>query len=109
MKLKRNYNVSDLWTLYDNGAIIERDYSTDTFGTSSLGYMERRGITINGKQYQVIYTSKGYGRITSDIVIYNGRCLDKHLQYKYAVNEHFYINVMPYIRGCWLQDRSLRA
>lgn len=107
MKLKKNYEISDLALLYADGAIIERDYTTDTCGTSGMGYIERRGIKINGKQYQVIYTSRGYGRITSDIKYYNGRYLDKHFKYKRNVNEHFYINVMPYIRESWLHDRSL--
>ena len=106
MKLKKNYELSDLALLYENGAIIERDYSTDTFGAEDMGYMARRGIRINGKQYQVIYTSKDYGRITSDIVFYNGRYIDKHLKYMYDVNEHFYIHVMPFIRGHELCSRD---
>ena len=105
MKLKKNYNTSDIKTLLANGAIIERDYTTDTYGTSSMGYMERKGITINGKQYQVVYTSKGYGRITSDIVYYNYRYLDKHTQYIQDLvilnfikfQEHFYFNVLEVI------------
>lgn len=107
MKLKKNYNLSDLAMLYANGATFERDYSTDTFGTSSLGYMERRGIKINGKRYQVIYTSKGYGRITSDILFYNGRYLDKHIKYFDDVNEHFYNHISPYIRGHKIWARRL--
>lgn len=106
MKLNKNYNLSDLSLLFANGAVIDRDYSTDTFGTSTMGYIERRGITINGKQYQVIYTSKGYGRITSDLKRYNGRYLNKHLKYKRDVNEHFYTHIMPYIRPWWLRDKS---
>ncbi len=107
MKLKKNYNLEDMPLLLANGAIFERDYSTDTFGTSSLGYMERRGIMINGKRYQVIYTSKGYGRITSDILFYNGNYLEKHLKYICDVDEHFFVHIMPYIRHCWLYDRTL--
>lgn len=97
MRLKKNYHTKDLKSLIANGAYIKRDYSTDTYGTSSMGYMERIGLLINGKQYQVVYTSKGYGRITSDIVYYNGRFLEKHIQYMEAVEKHFTKNVLELI------------
>ncbi len=107
MKLKKNYNLSDLSLLFADGAVIERDYSTDTFGTSGLGYMERQGIKINGIKYQVVYTSRGYGRITRDLVFYNGRYLKKHIKYMNDVNKHFNTHIMPYIRPWWLRDKSL--
>ena len=97
MKLKKNYSLADLKKLHANGASIKRDYSLDTCGTSPMGYMERRGIRINGKKYQVVYSARGYGRITSEIKFYNGKFLQKHKKYMDAVREHFYNNIFPYI------------
>lgn len=97
MKLKKNYHTADIQKLWLDGAIIKRDYSLDTYGTSPMGYMERRGIRINGKKYQVVYSARGYGRITSEIKFYNGRFLEKHKKYMDAVRDHFYNNILPYI------------
>lgn len=97
MTLKKNYTLKDIKKLWLEGANIERDYSTDTYGTNSLGYLERRGIRINGIQYQVVYSSKGYGRITSDLRFYNDRYLEKHLDYIQMVEDHFNNNFGLYL------------
>lgn len=95
MKLKKRMNVKELKDLVKKGAEITRNYSLNTYGTSGMGYVERRGITVvlNGvsKDYQVIYSSRSYGAtITDDIIEHNGRWLEKYREYANAVNTHFY-------------------
>lgn len=107
MRLKKELTIDDLKKLFYDGAIIDSDCSLDTIGTSTMGYMERRGITINGVPYQVVYSSKGYGRITRRIKFYNGRFLPKHIDYMDAVRDHFYEHIMPYIRSSRLLSRQI--
>ena len=101
MRLKKRMNAKELKGLAEQWAKITRNYSLDTHGTSGMGYVERRGITIelNGvsKDYQVIYSARGYGTITDDIVEYNGRWLEKYGVYANAVNSHF-DNMMDEVR-----------
>ena len=98
LKLKKNYTLEELKALKEQGATIGRNWLNDTHGTSSSGYMERRGITINGNDYQIIYTSKGHGhRITADLVEYNGRYLQKHNIYIMQVIKHFNEHISPLI------------
>lgn len=101
MKLKKKMEEKDLKGLVEKGAKITRNYLLDTHGTSGSGYVERRGITIelNGvsKDYQVIYSARGYGTITDDIKEYNGRWLEKYHKYTGAVNNHFN-NMMDLVR-----------
>jgi len=99
MKLKKELTLNELKRLYHQGAIIDRDCTLDTFGTSGMGYIERRGIRINGVPYQVVYSSKGYGKITSNLKEYNGRFLPKYVEYVNDVRANFYEHFMPYIYG----------
>lgn len=93
MKLKKKMEAKELIGLVEKGAKITRNHSLDTYGTSGSGYVERKGITIelNGvsKDYQVIYSARGYGAITDDIVEYNGRWLEKYHEYANNVDFHF--------------------
>ncbi len=101
MKLKKKMEAKELINLAEQGAKITGNYSLNTYGTSGMGYVERRGITIelNGvsKNYQVIYSARGYGTITDDIVEYNGRWLEKYREYANDVNYHFN-NMMDEVR-----------
>ena len=101
MKLKKKMDAKELKGLVEKGAKITRNYLLDTHGTSGSGYVERRGITIelNGvrKDYQVIYSSRGYGTITDDIKEYNRRWLKKYYKYVDLVNDHF-DNMMDEVR-----------
>ena len=100
LKLKKNYTLEELKALSLKGEMISRNWLNDTSGTSSMGYMERRGIKINGTDYQVIYTSKGHAtRITADIVEYNGRYLQKHDIYINQVNKHFSDYIYPLLNN----------
>ena len=99
LKLKKNYNVNELKGLQDKGYNIEIASELNTYGISGSGYMERLGIKINGANYQVIYSSRGYGRITSDITYYDGRYFSKHITYIEAVKKHFNNNVLPYVKN----------
>ncbi len=93
MKLNKRMNAKELKSLVEKGAKITRNYSLDTHGTSGMGYVERRGITIelNGvsKDYQVIYSARGYGAITDNIVELNKKWLEKYNVYANNVNSHF--------------------
>lgn len=93
MRLKKRMNAKELRGLIEKGAKITRNLWLDTYGTSGMGYVERRGITIqlNGvsKNYQVIYSARGYGAITDDIVELNGRWLEKYHKYSNDVDSHF--------------------
>lgn len=93
MKLKKKMEAKELKGLVEKGAKVTRNHSLDTYGTSGSGYVERRGITIEldgiSKDYQVIYSAKGYGTITDDIVGYNGRWLEKYHEYANNVDLHF--------------------
>ncbi len=101
MKLKKRMNEQELINLAKQGAKITGNYSLNTYGTSGMGYVERIGITIelNGvsKDYQVIYSARGYGAITDNIVEHNGRWLEKYREYSNAVNSHFN-NMMHEVR-----------
>jgi len=101
MRLKKRMNEQELINLAEQGAKITRNYSLDTHGTSGMGYVERRGITIelNGvsKDYQVIYSARGYGAITDNIVELNKKWLEKYSVYANAVNSHF-DNMMDEVR-----------
>ena len=107
MRMKKQLTLDELKKLFYDGAIIDADCSLDTIGTCGGGYVERRGITINGRCFQVVYSSRGYGRITSRIRFYNGKFLHKHIQYMDAVREHFNEHIMPYIRSCRLFNRQI--
>lgn len=95
--LKLNKKYSDFATLKDlqeKGLIeIERNLFIDTHGTSSMGLIMRIGITAKvlntgeRKDYQIIFSSKGYGTTTSDIIELNGRWLSKYDYYLKKVNE----------------------
>lgn len=95
MKLKKRMTEQELVNLVEQeGAKVERCYALDTFGTSGSGYVERRGLTVElrgiVKDYQIVYSSRGYGAITDDIIEYNGRMLAKYSPYIHAVNKHFH-------------------
>lgn len=92
-KLKQNLSHDEYLQLVQDGAEVKRNYANDTYGASSMGYMDRRGITIDGVDYQVIYTSKAHGaRLTQNLVDYNGSWYEKYEYYYRQVNEHFYKN-----------------
>lgn len=104
LKLKKRYSdFATLKNLQKKGLItIERNIFIDTHGTSGMGLVMRTGITVKvndsqeRKDYQIIFSSKGYGATTSNIVALNGRWLDKYNGYLKKVNQWLENNGVGY-------------
>lgn len=92
-KLKKKYNnFTELVKLEKQGLIkIKRSRTLDTYGTSGSGLVAMAGVTVETptelKNYQIIFSSRGYGTTTDNLTTYNGRFLDKHMQYFNDVDE----------------------
>lgn len=97
--IKKKMSLDDLKALKELGIEIKRNYNLDESGTSGMGYVERRGLSINGIDYQVCFSSKGYGVITSDINELNGRWLDKYDVYASKVRKWWNEKMIPILEG----------
>ena len=96
-ELNKKYNSKQIIELVKEGKIaVKPNYTLNTYGTSGSGLLMRKGLTIKiietqeENDFQIVFSARGYGgTITSDLVEYNGRMLDKHYIYEIAVNDWF--------------------
>lgn len=98
MRINKKFEIETLKKYLANGARLKKNIFLDTWGTSSMGYIRRSGFTLttpDGTHHdlQIIFTTKKYGTITTDIKRLNQRYLTKYKQYDYDVNEWLSKNV----------------
>lgn len=92
VKLKKAYyDFKELRALEQEGKVkISRLHSLDTFGTSGSGLVARMGIKVETsketKEYQIKFSSKGYGSVTDKIDWFNGRTKEKYDKYFTRIN-----------------------
>ena len=76
---------------------IKKNYLFNTYGTSGMGYVEHRGITVTLSTGEIInayygYSSQGYGtfkEIKNQYSELNGRYNPKYDVYRLRVSNHF--------------------
>ena len=98
MKINKKFEIETLKKYLTNGAKLKKNIFLDTWGTSGSGYVRREGFTLttpDGTQHdiQIIFTSKKYGTITTDIKTLNERYHTKYNQYHLKVNEWLEKNI----------------
>lgn len=102
MKLNKKYTDYKLLLKNKNIIKIERDTKLDTYGLNSSGLLVRVGIVAytenETKQYQIIFSSRGYGTVDSSIIKYNNKMKNKHQQYFEKVNQWLYSNNLEKVR-----------
>lgn len=98
MKVNKKFEMETLKKYLTNGAKLKINGKLNTFGTCGSGYVRRAGFTLitpDGTKHdiQIIFTSKKYGTITTDIKSLNERYLSKYDKYVEATNEWLHNNI----------------